>query len=397
MKNIVLGVTGGIAVYKACDIVSRFKKKGYNVNVIMTKSAAEFVTPLTFRSLSQNPVVTSMFKEPTSYDIEHISLAKKADLFLIAPATANIIGKIANGIADDMLSTTIMATKAKVLIAPAMNTNMYENIVVQHNIEKLKNLGFNFVDPAEGRLACGDIGRGKLADTELIVNRAVEILEEKKDLINKNILITAGPTRESIDPVRYITNHSSGKMGYALAQKAANRGANVLLVSGPTNLEKPKNVEIISVNTASEMYKEVIEKYEWADIIIKSAAVADYRPKEVSSIKIKKSRDELAIALERNNDILEEIGKLNSDNSKVLIGFAAETNDLIENAKSKLKRKNIDMIIANDLTQKGAGFNKDTNIVTILKRDGSLEKYEQMKKTHLADIILDKVKRINKQ
>ncbi|MCT4595910.1 MAG: bifunctional phosphopantothenoylcysteine decarboxylase/phosphopantothenate--cysteine ligase CoaBC [Anaeromicrobium sp.] len=390
MKNIVLGVTGGIAVYKACDIVSRLKKKGYNVDVIMTKSATEFVTPLTFRSLSQNYVVTDMFHEPKSWDIEHIALAKKADLFLLAPATANIIGKMANGIADDMLSTTIMATRAKILIAPAMNTNMYENVVVQENMEKLKRLGYDFVDPAEGRLACGDLGKGKLADPEVIVNEAIKLLEEKQDLKGKNILITAGPTREPIDPVRYITNHSSGKMGYAIAQRAAKRGANVVLISGPTNLDKPKGVEFISIETADHMYKEVTSRFNWANIIIKSAAVADYRPKDVSHRKIKKSNDELAIALERNHDILKELGRLNRDNNKILIGFAAETNDLVDNAKSKLNKKNVDMIVANDLTKKGAGFEKDTNIVTILEKNGKITEYGEMKKIHLADIILDK-------
>ncbi|PAB59905.1 bifunctional phosphopantothenoylcysteine decarboxylase/phosphopantothenate--cysteine ligase CoaBC [Anaeromicrobium sediminis] len=396
MKNIVLGVTGGIAVYKACDIVSRLKKKGYNVDVIMTKSATEFVTPLTFRSLSQNYVVTDMFDEPKTWDIEHIALAKKADLFLVAPATANIIGKMANGIADDMLSTTLMATRAKILIAPAMNTNMYENVVVQENMEKLQRLGYNFVDPAEGRLACGDLGKGKLADPEVIVNEAVKLLEEKQDLKGKNILITAGPTREPIDPVRYITNHSSGKMGYAIAERAAKRGANVVLISGPTNLDKPKGVEFISVENANDMYNEVTNRFKWANIIIKSAAVADYKPKDVSDKKIKKSNDELAIALERNYDILKELGRMNEDNNKTLIGFAAETNDLIENAKSKLNKKNVDMIVANDLTKKGAGFKKDTNIVTILERNGNITEYGEMKKIDLADIILDKGNEISK-
>lgn len=288
-KCVVIGVTGGIAVYKALDVISALRKKDIEVHVIMTESASKFVNPLTFQSISQNMVVTDMFAEPKAWEIQHISLAQKADLMLIAPATANVIGKISNGIADDMLSTTVMATKAKVLIAPAMNTNMYQNPIVQNNISKLKDFGYKFIEPASGRLACGDIGIGKLADVNTIVERVIEELEDKEqDLLGKKVLVSAGPTIAPIDPVRYITNRSTGKMGYAIAKEARDRGAEVILVSGPTNLEPPKNVKIINIKTNEEMKKEILQNFKWADIVIKSAAVADYKPKEYSKEKIKK-------------------------------------------------------------------------------------------------------------
>ena len=311
-KTVVIGVSGGIAVYKACDVVSRLKKLNANVHVIMTKSATEFVTPLTFQSLSQNYVVSDMFEEPKTWDVEHISLAKKADVFLIAPATANVIGKVANGIADDMLTTTVMATTGKVLIAPAMNTNMYRNPILQRNISILKELGYNFVDPDSGRLACGDIGEGKLASPEKIVDAVVDLFnEDKKDLLGKKIMITAGPTVESIDPVRYLTNRSTGKMGYAIAKMAANRGADVTLVSGPTNIEPPSNIKkLIKVQSAKDMYDAIIDNFDENQVIIKSAAVADYKPKNYSDKKIKKSNDDLIIELDRNKDIAYELGKI---------------------------------------------------------------------------------------
>ncbi|TCO78976.1 bifunctional phosphopantothenoylcysteine decarboxylase/phosphopantothenate--cysteine ligase CoaBC [Marinisporobacter balticus] len=390
-KNVIVGVTGGIAAYKAADVVSRLKKQGFNINVIMSKSAQEFINPLTFQSLSQNYVVTDMFDEHKTWEVEHISLAKKADLFLVVPATANVIGKIANGIADDMLTTTIMATKAQVLIAPAMNTNMYENHIVQENIEKLKALGYAFVEPQEGRLACGDVGKGKLAEPKEIVREAMEQLASKKELVGKKILVTAGPTREAIDPVRYITNHSSGKMGYAIAEMAASKGAEVRLVSGPTNLKKPFGVEKIDVDTTNEMYQAVLKSFEWADIVIKSAAVADYRPNFVSKNKIKKEDSDFTIQLTRNPDILKELGKRKKTN-KILVGFAAETQNLLYNAKNKIKNKNLDFIVANDLTKEGAGFKSDTNIVSIIDRNGQIENYEKMSKKDLAEIILDKAK-----
>ncbi|QXM05859.1 bifunctional phosphopantothenoylcysteine decarboxylase/phosphopantothenate--cysteine ligase CoaBC [Crassaminicella indica] len=390
-KNVVVGVTGGIAAYKAADVVSRLKKHGFDVNVIMTKSAQQFVHPLTFQSLSQNYVVTDMFEEPKTWEVEHISLANKADLFLVVPTTANVIGKIANGIADDMLTTTIMATRAPVMMAPAMNTNMYDNPIVQGNIEKLKGLGFHFIEPAVGRLACGDYGKGKLAEPEAIVNEAIKLLAMNKDLEGKKILVTAGPTKEPIDPVRYITNHSSGKMGYAVAEKAAARGAQVILISGPTNLKKPIGVKIIDINTANEMYKAVLDHFEWADIVIKSAAVADYRPSFVSDNKIKKGDNDFSIQLTRNPDILMELGK-RKKNNQVLVGFAAETQNILENAKKKIEKKNLDFIVANDLMKKGAGFNSDTNIATIIDKDGYIEHCEKMEKKELADKILDKAK-----
>ena len=390
-KTVVIGVSGGIAVYKVCDVVSRLKKLGVNVHVIMTKSATEFVTPLTFQSLSQNYVVCDMFEEPKTWDVEHISLAKKADVFLIAPATANIIGKMACGISDDMLSTTVMATKAKVLIAPAMNTNMYENPIVQRNIDTLRALNYEFIEPESGRLACGDIGKGKLATPENIVEAVVDALTKKQDLEGKKIIITAGPTVEAIDPVRYITNRSTGKMGYAIAKEACDRGAEVTLVSGPTTLEPPKNLKkFIRIESAKDMYEAVINNLDENDVIIKSAAVADYKPKDYCDKKIKKSDDDLVIKLDRNKDIAYEIGKVKKD--KILVGFAAETNDLIENAKNKISKKNLDFIVANDLTKEGAGFGVDTNIVKIIDKDGSIEEYPIMKKNEVANVILDKVK-----
>lgn len=390
-KTVVIGVCGGIAVYKACDLVSKLKKTGVNVHVIMTKSATEFVAPLTFQTLSQNYVVEDMFESPKTWDVEHISLAKKADVFVLAPATANVMGKVANGIADDMLTTTIMATKAKVLVAPAMNTNMYENPVVQRNIQTLKDLDYKFVEPESGRLACGDIGSGKLASVDTIFNSIIELLEIKKDLEGTSMIITAGPTVESIDPVRYITNRSTGKMGYSIAKKAIERGADVTLVSGPTNIVPPQNLKkFIQIESAEDMYNAVLENMDENQVIIKSAAVADYRPKEYSDNKIKKSDDDLSIRLDRTKDIALELGKIK--NNKILVGFAAETNDLLENAKNKIQKKNLDFIVANDLTQDGAGFGVDTNIVKIIDREGVIQEHPKMKKEEVADVILDKIK-----
>lgn len=392
-KTVVIGVSGGIAVYKTLDVISRLKKLGVNVNVIMTKSATEFVAPLSFQSLSQNYVVCDIFEDPKTWDVEHISLAKRADVFLIAPATANVIGKIANGIADDMLTTTVMATKAKVLIAPAMNTNMYENKIVQKNINILKELGYGFVDPESGRLACGDIGKGKLASPETIVDEVVKLLSKEQDLKGKNIIVTAGPTVESIDPMRYITNRSTGKMGYSIAKEAVNRGANVTLITGPTNLNPPQNLKkLVKIESANEMYEAVLENLDENDVVIKSAAVADYKPKYYSNEKIKKSEDDLVIELDRNKDIAQEIGKIKKD--KILVGFAAETNDLIENASVKIKKKNLDFIVANDLTKEGAGFGVDTNIVKIIDKEGKISEYPKMKKEEVANIILDKIKEL---
>ena len=378
-KCVVIGVTGGIAVYKALDVISALRKKDIEVHVIMTESASKFVNPLTFQSISQNMVVTDMFAEPKAWEIQHISLAQKADLMLIAPATANVIGKISNGIADDMLSTTVMATKAKVLIAPAMNTNMYQNPIVQNNISKLKDFGYKFIEPASGRLACGDIGIGKLADVNTIVERVIEELEDKEqDLLGKKVLVSAGPTIAPIDPVRYITNRSTGKMGYAIAKEARDRGAEVILVSGPTNLEPPKNVKIINIKTNEEMRKEILQNFKWADIVIKSAAVADYKPKEYSKEKIKKGEGDLNICLTRDNDILKFLGEIKTH--QVLVGFAAESDNVLENAERKLKNKNLDFIVANDITSSDTGFGSEDNKVVILSKNNEKLELEKMSK-----------------
>lgn len=389
-----IGVTGGIAAYKALDIVSKLKKHDLDVRVIMTESATKFVSPLTFQSLSQNMVVTDMFAEPKAFEIQHISLAKRADLFLVAPATANIIGKVANGISDDMLSTTIMATKAKVIFAPAMNTQMYENVIVQDNIEKLKRYGYEFIDPASGLLACRDIGRGKLEDVDIIVERVLEELNSIniiKDLTGKKVLVTAGPTQAPIDPVRFITNRSTGKMGYSIAKEAKRRGADVTLISGPTNIEKPRGINIINIVTNEEMRKAVLENFDDSDIVIKSAAVADYKVKEYSNEKIKKSDDDLNINFIRDNDILKELGKLKTN--QILVGFAAESSNIISNAKRKIESKNLDYIIANDITSADTGFGSDDNRVIIISNDGEEIYLDKMSKKEVSSKIFDTILR----
>lgn len=390
-KCVVIGVTGGIAVYKALDVISALRKKDIEVHVIMTESASKFVNPLTFQSISQNMVVTDMFAEPKAWEIQHISLAQKADLMLIAPATANIIGKVANGIADDMLSTTIMAAaKAKVIFAPAMNTNMYQNKIVQGNIEKLKSYGYEFIEPASGRLACGDIGIGKLADVNTIVERVLtELSDKEKDLKGKKVLVSAGPTIAPIDPVRYLTNRSTGKMGYAIAEEAIDRGAEVILVSGPTNLNPPKNVRIINIKTNEEMKNEIFNNFEWADIVIKSAAVADYKPKEYSKEKIKKGEGDLNICLTRDNDILKSLGDIKTH--QVLVGFAAESNDVLKNAEKKLKNKNLDFIVANDITSSDTGFGSEDNKVVIISKNNEKLELEKMSKKEVASNIFDMI------
>lgn len=393
-KNILIGVSGGIAAYKSCDLVSRLVKAEANVDVIMTENAVNFINPLTFQALSSNQVIVDMFKEPKYWEIQHISLAKKADLVIIAPATANIIGKIANGIADDMLTTTVMAANAPVVFAPAMNCNMYANKIVQSNIEKLKELGYKFIEPGEGRLACGDIGKGKMAEPEVIADYISRLLDEKRDFEGKTIIVTAGPTREAIDPVRFISNHSTGKMGYAIAEKAAERGAKVYLISGPTALKAPNGVILIPVGSAKDMQKRIMEHFDEAQIIIKSAAVADYAPAVVHDQKIKKSGENLTIELVKNPDILYELGKIKGD--KVLVGFAMETQNLIENAKEKVLRKNLDFIVANDLFTEGAGFASDTNVVKIIHRSGNVEELPKMTKLQLADLILDRILQIKR-
>ena len=386
-RCVVLGVTGGIAVYKALDVISALRKKDVDVRVIMTKSATEFVTPLTFQSMSQNIVTTDMFAEPKAWEIQHISLAKRAYVFLVAPATANIIGKVANGIADDMLSTTIMATRAKVVFAPAMNTNMYTNPIVQENIAKLKKLGYEFIEPASGRLACGDEGKGKLAPASDIVEKVLSELYDKKDLIGKKVLVTAGPTRANIDPVRFISNRSTGKMGYAIAEEARDRGAEVVLVSGPTNEAAPYGINVIKINTNEEMRSEVLKHFETSNIVIKSAAVADYKAKEYSENKIKKGNGDLEIILTRDNDILKELGEKKS--GQILVGFAAESQNVIENAKGKLIKKNLDYIVANDITSKDSGFASNDNRVTIVTREGQELSLEKMSKREVARNLFD--------
>jgi phosphopantothenoylcysteine decarboxylase/phosphopantothenate--cysteine ligase len=390
-KKIVLGVTGGIAVYKVVDLVSRLKKQNANVDVIMTEGATKFVTPLTFQTLSLNPVYTDMFGEPKNYDVEHISLAERADLFVIAPATANTIGKIANGIADNLLTTTVMATKAKVVLAPAMNTNMYLNPIVQENISYLRELGYEFIEPGTGMLACQTYGPGRMAEPVEILQYIIDSFYEK-DLENKKIVITAGPTIEPIDPVRYISNHSSGKMGYSIANEAQKRGAKTVLISGPTSIIPPKNVELIKINTTEEMYNAVEKHFGDCDVLIKSAAPSDYRPEKFSNSKIKKKadgNDELNIKFIRNPDIAAHFGKLK--NQQIIVGFAAETNNLLEYAEEKLKRKNFDFIVANDVSKEGAGFKSDTNIVTIIENSGHIIEYEKMKKSQVAKVILDRI------
>ncbi|EFM64183.1 phosphopantothenoylcysteine decarboxylase/phosphopantothenate--cysteine ligase [Peptostreptococcus stomatis DSM 17678] len=394
--TIIVGVTGGIAAYKACDVVSKLKKLNANIHVIMTESACEFVQPMTFQTLSNNFVINDMFKEPKTWEVEHIELAKRADAFLIVPATANFIGKLAAGIADDMLTTTVMATSAPVIIAPAMNTNMYTNRIVQANIGALQDLGYKFIEPASGRLACGDIGAGKLADVDDIVAYVVDFFEKEaqvKDLVGRSIMISAGPTIEAIDPVRYITNRSSGKMGYAIAKRAVARGAQVTLVSGKTDLDVPKGlVKYINIESADDLYENLVREFEANDVVIQSAAVADYKPKSYSDKKIKKKDSDLSIELCRNKDVAQELGKIKGD--KVLVGFAAETNDVLENATKKIKKKNLDFIVANDLTMQGAGFSTETNIVKIIEADGRINEYPKLLKSEVGDIILDKVRDI---
>lgn len=390
-KNILIGITGGIAAYKAAELTREFVKKGASVKVIMTKNAAQFITPLTLQTLSRNPVYTDMYSLAGDFSIAHISLAEEADMVVIAPATANIIGKIAAGLADDLLTTFVMATKAPVLICPAMNTNMYNNPIVRENLEKLTAHGYLIMDPAYGELACRTEGAGRLPDVAEICDEVESILT-LKDLADENIIVTAGPTQEPFDPVRFITNHSSGKMGYAVAKMARRRGAKVTLISGPTSLPKPRDVQFISVTTAQEMRDAVMGNLKDATVVIKAAAVADYRPASRSSSKIKKQEGPLTVSLERNPDIIAEIGK--KKGRRIIVGFAMETDNLIENATAKLTSKNMDLIIANDLNQEGAGFQTDTNIITILDRDGGKENLPLLDKTEVADRILDRVKKI---
>ena len=384
-KTVVLGVTGGIAAYKMPNVARMLKKMHCNVHVIMTQNATNFITATTFETLTGNKCLIDTFDRNFEFSVEHVAIAKQADLVLIAPATANVIGKIAGGIADDMLTTTVMACTCKILIAPAMNHNMYHNSIVQENIEKLKRHGYEIIDPVCGMLANGDTGDGKLPSEETLVSYVVRELAHEKDLHGKKVLVTAGPTQEAIDPVRYITNHSTGKMGYALAEAAMLRGAEV---SGPTAIEPPMFVNVIPIISAQEMFEKVATNATENDIIIKAAAVADYRPKEVCDEKIKKSDHDTEIELERTTDILAYLGK--NKGKTFLCGFSMETENMLENSRRKLDKKNLDMIVANNLKDKGAGFGVDTNLITIITRDRELQ-LELMSKQDAANCILDEI------
>ena len=387
-KCVVVGVTGGIAAYKTCELVSRLKKLHADVRVIMTKNATEFVAPLTFQSLSHNPVSVDTFANIQTWEIEHIALAQRADAFVIAPATANIIAKLACGIADDMLSTTALATHAPMLIAPAMNTAMLENTATQQNIKTLTQRGVHFIAPGTGMLACGTSGAGRMSEPEQIVEEILHVLKPRDDLAGLNVVVTAGPTAEPLDPVRFITNRSSGKMGYALAEAAAARGAHVTLISGPSALSIPQGVDFVRIGTTRELYDAVMAHAD-ADVVVQSAAPADYRAKEVAPKKIKRTGDSLIIELVPNPDIAAALGERKHE-GQTLVGFAAETNDLIANAQGKLKRKSLDLIVANDVTRAGAGFDVDTNIVTLIDKNG-IKELPLMTKREVADAIFDRV------
>ncbi len=388
-KKIVLGITGGIAAYKSAELTRELIKRGAEVKVIMTANATKFITPLTLQTLSGNPVYTDMFSLIEEYEIGHISLAEEADILVIVPATANIIGKIASGLADDLLSTTVMATKAPVLICPAMNSNMYTNNIVKENMSKLASNNYFFIESAYGELACGSEGYGRLPPLDEIIEEIESILTES-DLTGEKILITAGPTQEPFDPVRYITNYSSGKMGYALATAARRRGAEVILISGPSSLPEPFGVKFFKVSSAIEMRDTVMDNMGDSTVIIKAAAVADFRPATISDDKIKKESGLLNLHLERNPDIISEVAEKKGD--RILVGFAVETENLIENARNKMLKKNMDLIVANDVTRDGAGFQSDTNIVKILDREGQVEELPILEKIEVADRILDRIK-----
>lgn len=393
---VVLGVTGGIAVYKACELLRLLQKRGIDVFVVMTQNACRFVAPLTFETLSGHPVAVDTFDRPQTWEVEHIALAKRADLFLIAPATANIMGKMACGIADDMLSTTVMATRAPVLVAPAMNTGMWENAAVQQNVKTLRARGVEIVAPVSGHLACGDNGAGKLEDVAVIAERACELLFAKKDMEGLRVMVTAGPSREALDPVRYISNRSSGKMGYAIAQAAQKRGAEVTLLSGPVAIEAPQGVKLVPFTTTQELLDRASELAQEQDLLIQAAAPADYRAKEVAPQKIKKQGGEpMTFTLVENPDVAATLGKAKRS-GQVFVGFAAETNDVLAHAKDKLARKNLDMIVANDVTRPGAGFDVDTNIVTLITKDGQ-EALPMMSKAEVAQRILDRALALRKE
>ena len=388
-KAVVLAVSGSIAAYKIASLASALKKLHANVQVLMTKNAVNFINPITFESLTGNKCLVDTFDRNFQYSVEHVALAKQADVVLVAPASANVIGKIAHGIADDMLTTTVMACKCKKIIAPAMNTNMFDNPILQDNLKILEHYGYEVISPAVGYLACGDTGAGKMPEPELLLQYILREIAYEKDMQGKRVLVTAGPTQESIDPVRFITNHSTGKMGYAIAKMCMLRGAEVTLVSGPTSIAKPEFVHVVDVVTAKEMYEEVTKRAKDQDIIIKAAAVADYRPKSVSSEKMKKKDDDLAIPMERTDDILKFLGEHKKEH-QFLCGFSMETENMLENSRKKLEKKHLDMIVANNLKVEGAGFAGDTNVVTIItgQEEVSLGK---MTKEETALRILDEI------
>lgn len=386
-KTVVLGVTGSIAAYKMANVASALVKEGADVHVVMTKNATNFINPITFETLTNNKCLVDTFDRNFQFHVAHVSLSQKADVFMVAPASANIIGKFANGIADDMLSTMALAASCKIIVAPAMNTHMYENKIVQNNLDKLKKFGFEIVEPAAGRLACGDVGAGKLPNEDILLDYIRREIEFPKDMAGLKVLVTAGPTVEKIDPVRYITNHSSGKMGYAVAEIASKRGADVTLISGPVHIETPAFVKTVNIQSADDMYNAVMDNLTECDILVKAAAVADYTVPDVSDEKIKKKDDDLSLALSRTKDILKAVGERKTD-KQIVCGFSMETNNLIENSKKKLVSKNCDMIVANNLKDDGAGFGVDTNKVTIITENNA-DSLDVMTKKETAEKILD--------
>ena len=388
-KTVLLGVTGSIAAYKIASLASALKKLHADVHVLMTENATNFINPITFETLTGNKCLVDTFDRNFQYSVEHVSLAKKADVVMLAPASANVIGKIAHGIADDMLTTTIMACKCKKIVAPAMNTNMFENPIVQDNLKVLEHYNYEVISPAVGYLACGDTGAGKMPEPELLLEYILREIAREKDMKGLHVLVTAGPTQESVDPVRYITNHSTGKMGYAIAKVCMQRGADVTLVTGPTSIEKPHFVNVVPITTAREMFEEVTGRAEEQDIIIKAAAVADYRPRYVSDEKVKKKDDDLALEMERTDDILAYLGA-HKTKDQFLCGFSMETENMLENSRKKLKKKNLDMIIANSLKMEGAGFGGNTNVVTVITEDFEKE-LGKLTKEETADRILDQI------
>lgn len=387
-KTIVLGVTGSIAAYKIASLASDLKKLGADVHIMMTQNATNFINPITFETLTGNKCLVDTFDRNFQFSVEHVSLAKLADVVMIAPATANVIGKLACGLADDMLTTTVMACKCKKFISPAMNTNMFENPIVQDNLAKLEQYQYEVIQPASGYLACGDTGAGKMPEPEVLLSYILRECCCEKDMLGKRVLVTAGPTREAMDPVRYITNHSSGKMGYAIAEMAMLRGAEVTLVSGPTALQPPMFVDFVPVVSAEEMFQEVVSRAEQQDIIIKAAAVADYRPSIVSDRKMKKSDDEMSLSLERTTDILAYLGQRKTP-GQFLCGFSMETENVLSNSRTKLEKKHLDMIAANSLRQEGAGFAGDTNILTLITQDGQRELTLMSKKQAAMELLTE--------